>query len=52
MARPIRETPILYGKDAERFEHAMNNVKPYSKEELERMRKIYEDFCKDLVIKI
>ena len=26
MARPIRETPILYGKDAERFVEEMKRV--------------------------
>lgn len=25
MARPIKETPLLYGKDAERFEERMKN---------------------------
>ncbi len=28
MARPIRETPILFGEDARRFREAMQNVKP------------------------
>ena len=27
MARPIRETPILFGEDARRFLEAMQNVK-------------------------
>ena len=27
MARPIRETPILFGEDARRFEENMRNVK-------------------------
>ena len=27
MARPIRETPILFGEDARRFEEKMRNAK-------------------------
>jgi hypothetical protein len=37
MALPIGETPILTGKDAERFEEAINNVKKLSKEELDKI---------------
>lgn len=33
MARPIRETPILYGKDAERFVKEMKRVESLSPEE-------------------
>jgi len=33
MARPIRETPILFGKDAERFTREMKRVESLSKEE-------------------
>ena len=44
MARPIKETPILKGKDAERFLRLMDEVQPVSKEELEKMRKDYEYF--------
>lgn len=44
MARPIELTPTLRGKDAERFFEMMDNVKPVSKEELERMKKNYEYF--------
>ena len=32
MARPIRETPILYGEDAERFVKRMQEVESLSKE--------------------
>ena len=42
MARPIKETPELYGKDAERFEKMISQPKPVSKEERERARKAYE----------
>ena len=43
MARPIRETPILYGDDAKRFLANIENVKPASKEEKERIRASYEE---------
>ena len=42
MARPIAETPILYGEDATRFMYHMRNVKKISEEEKERMRQSYE----------
>ena len=42
MARPIAETPILYGEDASRFMHNMRHVQKISAEEKERMRKSYE----------
>lgn len=44
MARPIKPTPILYGKDAIRFEEKMKTQKPLSKEEREKQRKAYELF--------
>lgn len=42
MARPIRETPILFGEDARRFEEKMRTPRKVSKEERERRRKNYE----------
>ena len=33
MARPIRETPILYGKDAERFVEEMKRVESLTPEQ-------------------
>lgn len=33
MARPIRETPILYGEDARRFEEHMRQVESLSPEQ-------------------
>ena len=33
MARPIKETPILYGEDARRFEERMKNVQKESPEQ-------------------
>lgn len=42
MARPIKETPILYGEDARKFELRMMNPPQMTKEWIERMRKNYE----------
>lgn len=42
MARPIEETPILYGKDAERFVQEMENVEPATKEERIKAQKAFE----------
>ncbi len=44
MARPIKETPILYGEDARRFEELMKHPRKVSQEELERREKDYEYF--------
>jgi hypothetical protein len=44
MARPIKDTPILYGEDARRFTEAMENVVPLPKEEREKQKKAYEWF--------
>lgn len=44
MARPIKETPILTGKDAERFTERMANVGRASSSEIEEARKAYEAF--------
>ena len=44
MARPIAPTPILTGRDARRFEKAMENVKKIPRNEVEEMRKSYEWF--------
>lgn len=41
MARPIRETPILTGKDAERFVRQMQEVESLSPEEREARRKAF-----------
>lgn len=37
MARPIKETPILFGEDARRFEERMKNP-PRESEEIRRRR--------------
>ena len=38
MARPIRETPILFGKDAKRFTQEMKRVERMSKEQRQANR--------------
>lgn len=52
MARPIRETPILFGKDARRFEEEMKRVEAMSpevrKENRERLRKECDEIRKEL----
>ena len=42
MARPIKETPILYGEEARQFELRMMNPPRMSKEWMERMKGNYE----------
>ena len=42
MAKPIAPTPSLNAEEAERLYEMMENVKPISKEERERMKRNYE----------
>ena len=42
MARPIRETPILFGEDARRFEKRMKNPPLVTKEGKKRIMKANE----------
>ena len=42
MARPIKETPILFGEEARRFEMQMLNPQPISAEQKSRMMHDYE----------
>ena len=42
MARPIKETPILYGEEARKFEMRMMNPIPVSREQMENMKRDYE----------
>ena len=42
MARPIKPTPILYGKDAIRFEEKMKTPRPLFKERVEEMNQAVE----------
>ena len=41
MARPIKETPILFGEDARRFQERMNQVRKETPEERERRQNHY-----------
>lgn len=42
MARPIKETPILFGEEACRFEMQMLNPQPISAEQKSQMLQDYE----------
>lgn len=42
MARPIKETPILYGEEARKFEMKMLNPTPVSQERREQIMRDYE----------
>ena len=44
LARPIKETPVITGKDEKRFAEKMANLKFESKEEKEAAKKVYEKF--------
>ena len=46
MAKPIKETPILYDEDAYRFEMAAHHVVPLPEEEREKIRQNYEEVKK------
>ena len=48
MARPIKETPILFGEDARRFQERMKQVRRETPEERERRNANYELFKKML----
>lgn len=48
MSRPIKETPILFGEDARRFEERMNQVRRESPEEREQRLADYALFLKML----
>lgn len=43
MAKPIKETPVLYDEDAYRFEMAAQNVVPLSDEKREEIFRNYEE---------
>jgi hypothetical protein len=42
MARPIKETPIITGKDAKRFRETMENIKPVTIKRIEEINQSYE----------
>ena len=44
MARPIKETPVLTGKDVVRFAERTANPAPVSQSEKDAARKAYEAF--------
>lgn len=44
MARPIKETPVLTGKDAELFAEKMSRITPESPEEKDAAKKVFEKF--------
>jgi len=46
MALPIKETPILYGKEAEKFLKRMENPGSVSKEEYKKAKKLYDEMLK------
>ena len=46
MAKPIKETPVLTGKDAERFAYAVEHPQPVSREEVLRAKEVYERLSK------
>lgn len=46
MAKPIEETPILRGKDAENFMKRMKENHKVSKEEYDEIMRTYERFEK------
>ncbi len=41
MAKPIKETPILFGEDARRFEARMKEKRTESPEDREKRLKVY-----------
>ena len=46
MAKPIKETPILFGSDARRFEQRMQNPPKVSSEKRKQIRMSYETVIK------
>lgn len=42
MARPIKETPTLYGEDARRFAYAVEHPRKVTAEEMRRMKESFE----------
>ncbi len=44
MARPIKETPVLTGKDAERFVQNMYTPSPVSQQYKDQMKRTFEVF--------
>ena len=49
MAKPVKETPILFGEEALQFEVRMLHPKPLSPERIEAIRRDYEFLRKKCV---
>ena len=49
MARPIKETPVLFGADARRFEERMQNPPKVSSEKRDEIRNSYETVRKMMI---
>ena len=49
MAKPVKETPILFGEEARQFEVRMLHPKPLSPERIEAIRRDYEFLRKKCV---
>ena len=45
MAKPIKETPVLTGVDATRFEQAAQEVVPASQKEINEAKQAYSFFA-------
>jgi hypothetical protein len=45
MAKPIKETPLLTGEDATRFEQAAQEVVPASEKEINEAREAFDYFA-------
>ena len=41
MAKPIKETPVLTGRDAERFAYAVEHPQPISREDVLRAQAVF-----------
>ena len=46
MAKPIKETPVLYDEDAYRFEMAAHHVVPLSQDEKDEIWRVYDEMKK------
>lgn len=42
MARPIKETPTLYGREAQRIIDMIDNPRPVTQEEVQRAQRVYD----------
>lgn len=46
MAKPIKETPVLKGKDAKRFTEEINTIIPEPKETIRKAKATFDKFKK------